>query len=158
MNSINRLLSLALGLVGCLLGFEVGRPYLECLEAKPEENSVQVRPGEPSVERRLMVLAQRSLAKKRVVEQLAAGRIDLFEAGAWFRWLNETPSDVPTEPIFGWPGAGPEETLCRQVILYVRNETRWLALQSPPEELALRLERQLTSALARPGGLKLPSP
>jgi hypothetical protein len=156
MVSINRLLYAALGLVGCLAGFEVGQPYLESLNAASGEKPL-VRPGDPSVERRLHVVPLRTKAKGRVIEQLAAGRITLFEAAAWFRWLNENPPDCLGESTDGWPGSSPDEKVCRQVLAYVRLEKRRVGADSQAEELADVLEMELANAVARKGGLVLPS-
>jgi hypothetical protein len=156
MVTVNRVLWAALGLVGCLTGVEFGYPYLESLNIGTSEKEALVRPEAPAMERRLFVLPQRMKAQRRVIGQLVDGRIDLFEAAAWFRYLNETPPDCPGESIEHWPGASPEEKLCRQVIDYVRNDQRRLGSEGQADELARRLEQQLADALARPGGLVLP--
>jgi hypothetical protein len=157
MVSINRLLYAALGLVGCLVGFEVGQSYLESPKAGSGDNSGLVRSGDPPMECRLHVLLLRNRAKGRVIEQLAVGRIDLFEAAAWFRYLNATPPDCPGEPIDDWPEACPEEKLCRQVIAHVRIEQGRIGAHSAALELTAQLERDLADALSRYGGLELPS-
>jgi hypothetical protein len=157
MDIVNRLLYAALGMVGCLAGFEFAHPYLDGLNEGPAGKAALVRPGDASAERRVLVLPQRISAKSHVIEQLAAERMSLFEAAAWFRWLNENPPDCPGEPIDDWPGACPEEKLCRQVIAYVRMEKRRLGGDSLGEDLADRLEMELMQALTSQGTLKLPS-
>jgi hypothetical protein len=139
------LLGIGLGLVGCAAGYQALCP--------PEK----VGRLDPRIEQRAMVLPRRVKAKARVVEQVAAGRIDLFEAAAWFRYFNETPPDCPAEPIPAWPGATPEEKLCREVIANVRKDTHDLGSESRAEALAAQLERELTDVLARSGGVVLPS-
>jgi hypothetical protein len=97
------------------------------------------------------------MAKSRVIEQLLGGQIDLLEAAAWFRYLNETPEECPGESLETWPGTEPEEKLCRQVIEYATARIRHLGPESEVEKLVHRLERQLADILERPGGLVLPS-
>jgi hypothetical protein len=157
MDTVNRLLYAALGIVGCVAGFEFGHPSLVSLTDRPSGKVAHVRPGDASVARCVFVLPQRTRAKGRVIDQLANGRMGLFEAAAWFRWLNENPPDCLGEPIKGWPGASPEEKLCRQVISAVRIVNRRVGADSQANELAERLEMELADALARKGGVVLPS-
>jgi hypothetical protein len=157
MVSSNRLLYAALGLVVCLAGFEFGYPFLESRNGELSGKVVLVRPGDPLVERRLFVIPQRTKAKAGVIKQLLAGRISLFEAAAWFRWLNETPPDCPGESIEHWPGTSPEEKLCRQMIAWVRNDQRQFGDNSAADALADRLEMELEKALAGTGRVVLPS-
>jgi hypothetical protein len=130
MMSVNSLLGIALGVVGCAVGFEVVGP----LE--------QGGGADPGLERRRTVMVQRLEAKGRVIKELPTGRIDLFEAAAWIGWLNENPPDCPGVVIDHWPEAGPEEKLCRQVILQISYEKELLGEENA-REWADRLEKQL---------------
>jgi hypothetical protein len=154
MDSMNRLLWGALGLVGCLAVFDLVLPSLET--AKGGTGGKGAR-ADANLERRWAVVPQRTAAKCRVARQLRAEQIGLWEAAAWFRYLNETPSDCPVESIEGWPGAGPEENLCRQVIEYVAARAGPVGMESRTDPLVKELERQLADALAQPGGLVLPA-
>jgi hypothetical protein len=157
MVSSNRLFCVALGLVACLAALEFGSPLMESRNVEPSGKAVLVRPGDPLVERRLIVIPQRTKAKTRVIEQLMSGRMGLFEAAAWFRWLNENPPDCQGESIEHWPGASPEEKLCRQMIAWVRNDQRQFGADSAAAAVADRLEMELEKALAGTDGLVLPS-
>jgi len=101
---------------------------------------------------------QRGLAKSRLAEDVAVGRLTLLEAAARFRELNSQwpPFDWDTWRFFrhcDFPGASDEEGLCRQVI----NCTRSTLWQQPEvaDEVRRRLEAELDQHL-RHGTLRLP--
>jgi hypothetical protein len=155
MVGVNRLLCTALAVVGCLAAVEFAGPYLECPHTGAKWNAGRGA-ADPGVEWKMAILRQRLAAKTRVIDQVAARQMDLLEAAAWFHHFNENPPDCPGEVIRGWPEAGPEEKLCRQVIDWARLQKIRFGSEGEADELTNRLEQQLADALAQPGGLVLP--
>jgi hypothetical protein len=103
------------------------------------------------------VTRRRIEAKQKVIRQLVEGRLALLEAAAWFRYLNENPSDCQDGYRTAWPGHSDEEKLCRQVIGWVEVEVRERSSLSQAEEMTRRLEAELDGHLARDGAVKLPA-
>lgn len=118
-----------------------------CLEISP--------PNEHS-----KVALKRINARYRITDQLLAREITLFEAAAWFRFLNESPSNYPEQTWRLIPGATDEEKLCRQVILWMTNRLAGGRQPSAQAEEVIRaLEKNLADHLAANGGrVVLPSP
>jgi hypothetical protein len=94
---------------------------------------------------------RRSEARRRVAQDLAAGRLTLLEAAEHFRDLNGS------YPGFNWyqfrrhfPGSSDDERHCRQVIQFVALETE----TGPAAVARQRLEAELEGHLRR-GTLRL---
>jgi hypothetical protein len=153
-----RLLAGLLGLVVGLLSLDHARSYLEKLVSHPGEEiptAQAQRQLEALLTYRQIVYRQRIEAKRRVVSQVMAGELTLFEAGAWFRFLNETPPGFTCE-CRHVPGDSEEEKACRQVILWAEDELRWRGLLESAADLSARLEKQLAAHQAEHGRVVLP--
>ena len=100
-------------------------------------------------------LLARTDGRREVVRELRRGRRNLFEAAAAFRELNARPGAPASLERYYFAASADEETLCRQVITWVRNEQH----EEPPEaarERAARLEAELEAHLRHHGGVRLP--
>ncbi len=101
------------------------------------------------------VLAARVGERRRLIERLAAGRITLFEAAAEFKRLNALPQPSAFDILELFPGASPNECVCRQVITWLTSNLRDL----PPSQRQLvldRVEADLRDHIARNGTVILP--
>jgi hypothetical protein len=107
--------------------------------------------------------ALRSIAKKRIADDVAAGRRTLVEAAALFGALNRLPPTA-LDPSIGdaqysqmpAPARTDEERLCRQVITWVEN----ILLREAPdraEPVVTRLREEYAAALCG-GPIRLPAP
>lgn len=65
------------------------------------------------------VLSQRIAAKTAVIDRLEEGSMDLFEAAAWFRWINEQSQDSVGAYLKHLPGDTIEERTCYQVVSWL---------------------------------------
>jgi hypothetical protein len=108
--------------------------------------------------RRMEVLHWRLKAKRQVVNQMMAGELTLFEAAAWFRFLNENPLDSPSmeRSAFAGDARDEDEVLCRQVINWVWAEVRDQASVNKANEEARRLEELLAVHRTQNGTVTLP--
>jgi hypothetical protein len=91
-----------------------------------------------------------SISKKQEITlQLAAGRMRVFEAAAKFKRLNAVPNLGPDNVLTNFPGASDNERVCRQVIVWLRNQP----MPSKQLEQALaHAEADLRDHLACHGG------
>jgi hypothetical protein len=112
--------------------------------------------GEPDdrLDEQLQAAQRRTAAKTELAEEVASGRLGLFEAAARFRDLDAGVSEAYRQ---GWrhlaEGGSDEERYCRQVLSYVA-----LALHNRPGNGGVILDRlgaELDKALAG-GALHLP--
>jgi len=101
-------------------------------------------------------LNQRNKAKRAITLQVLDRDLTLFEAAAWFGYLNECPGECPDLYRALVPGATNEEKLCRQVILWVRIEGKSALPPGQAEQEAQNLEEMLAAHLARHGKVILP--
>jgi hypothetical protein len=76
-------------------------------------------------------------AKSEVVKGLLAGRMTLFEAVAWFKDVNDTYPEVPSDHGTYFSADSEEESLCRQVLAWVEAEVQWL----PPSQREALINR-----------------
>lgn len=107
------------------------------------------------LERQRQVALRRMQARLQIVEELAAGRMDLLEAAGRFRDLNETLPEFSREVLHRYfPGASEEERYCRQVLAWVDSELTHRDARLASATTG-RLERQLEEYLRR-GGPRLP--
>jgi len=93
---------------------------------------------------------QRVRQKQQVIDDLIAGRLDLFQAASHFQSLSTGGPDGGTSFLGDRETSNPEN-LCRAVIGWAN-----LALRERPERAALlaeRLEHDLQSHLAQHGGV-----
>jgi hypothetical protein len=101
------------------------------------------------------VLVARCHERQTIVEQLAAGRISLFEAAAEFKRLNAQPNPCKYNSVAQLPGNSDNERTCWQVIYWLDANTRHL----PPSQHQLLLDRvkaDLCDHRARNGTVILP--
>jgi hypothetical protein len=112
---------------------------------------------EDELVRRDEVVVRRVAAKRRIIDEVVAGRLTLLEAAAWFRHLNNCDGPRPqAEALWGPQGRTEGERMCRQVLSWVRSD-----LQACPESqyraVYGRLEAELEAELARSHGtIELP--
>jgi hypothetical protein len=147
-------LTLGLGLVG----LDVVHSSWPLSAEKGEQDVRQIVNNARRLEGRLAryreVGPMRKEARNRVIAALLAGDLTLFEAAAWFRFLNENPPECPADPIC-WPGKSAEEKLCRQVIGHVEDEEGDQSRRTRGAECR-RLEKELEEHLAQHGKVILP--
>jgi hypothetical protein len=120
------------------------------------ETEAQERRSE-DLGQRQEVTRRRIEAKQAVTRQLVDGRLTLLEAAAWFRYLNENPSDCQDPYRYTWPGDSDGEKLCRQVIGWAEVEVRERSSPSQADEKTRLLEAELGGHLARDGTVRLPA-
>ncbi len=107
--------------------------------------------------------ALRSLAKRQLAREAAAGRRSLLEVAALFGELNRLPPETPVvapdpaNPPAPLPGGTEEERLCQQVVAFVG-----VALADrPPGEIrsaVARLEAEFWREREERGAVRLPDP
>jgi hypothetical protein len=92
--------------------------------------------------------------RKRIADDVAAGRVGLLEAAARFRELNATALPTPFTLQGHFAGLSEEERCCRQVIEWVRIQ---LAQKSSAdaELIAQRLEEELSEHLRHNEAVRL---
>jgi hypothetical protein len=110
---------------------------------------------EARMERQLRVALARINAKRKLIQQVLAGRLGLLEAAARFRDLNDEPADCPCRDDHHRPGASRGENLCRQVLIWAREVAREQDSSAARATVA-RLEAELKAILARDGDVRLP--
>jgi hypothetical protein len=149
-----RVLSAVVGLTVGLLG--VDRILSSSSgDLDPRQEFHNLRRLDAAIEHRREVSAQRLVAKCRVAERLLAGELTLFEAAAWFRFLNDNPPECRHEIAPAWRGNSEEERLCRMVIGWIKE---WRAPSGSSERAAIveQLEKQLEEHIAQHGQVVLP--
>jgi hypothetical protein len=102
-------------------------------------------------------LCDRIETRARVVAEVSAGRLSLFEAAVRFRALDLQVLEPDVNTIMlrrQFAGESDGERYCRKVIDYIRGaeETR-----GEPTPVARRLEAELTEHLRRHGTVRLPT-
>jgi hypothetical protein len=104
-------------------------------------------------EQRLQASVRRIEKKTRIIEQMVAGRVTLFETAAHFRRWNDEYPILPPHPMD--EGDSYEERLCSQVIGWARG---WLSQHDPDgaDELAARLRDEVRCHKAMHGRVVLP--
>lgn len=108
-------------------------------------------PGE-----QVQIVQARMTAKSRVVDRLLAGELTLLEAAAYFRELNDKPSNYPCAYRLAWPGDSDGEKLCRQVIEWATSRCKVTRTPSERDEITRRLENELDRLLCQGGPVELP--
>jgi len=117
-------------------------------------NGTEEDPFAVELEQKRLEVIRRIVERQGVVDAVVAGRMDLLQAAARFRHLNDRlPEGGMVAFRAYFPGASDEERLCRQVIHRLRYPGA--DRDDGPDELAARLEAQLNDLLRR-GGLTLP--
>jgi hypothetical protein len=149
-----RVLSVVIGLTVGLIGFDVihsSRPG----GPDPGQMAHASQRLDAQIERRGEVYLLRNDARRRVGESLLAGELTLFEAAAWFGYLNNHPPDCRCEPWSGWPGDSEGERLCRMVLSWIDDRH---GLSGPAERPAVveRLKKELEEHIAQHGKVILP--
>jgi hypothetical protein len=131
--------------------------------AQPEWLSSLTRPAHEPVWRTVLpqpeevaIALKRGRAKAAVIARVRAGELTLFEAAAWFRWLNSEPASAPDAHWRLLPGASLDEKLCRQVICWAESETAAQGSVREGETMADRLRAELARHLAEHGEVVLP--
>ena len=93
----------------------------------------------------------RNDAKCQIINRLHAGELDLFEATAWFVFINREPAGYDDR---GWqylPGNSREEKRCRQVILWARSHLTHSLPRSERDLFIEKLEALLSVRLSERG-------
>ena len=113
-----------------------------------------VAPASDASPLEVRAVAERMQQKRRIADEVIAGRTALLDAAAAFRRLDagwpKSPADIRT--VFP-EAATPEEAYCRSVIQYARTESP----RDEADDVARRLEDDLAARL-RDGPLHLPEP
>ncbi|MFO0925437.1 MAG: hypothetical protein U0736_00130 [Gemmataceae bacterium] len=94
--------------------------------------------------------------KTGLLDQMAGGELDLFEAAAWFRFLNSEPAEYPETSWWALPGDCDGEKLCRQVILWTRLRLEGVVSERQVKERVHQLEATLAAHKRRHGTVVLP--
>jgi hypothetical protein len=94
--------------------------------------------------------------KTAVTDRLMKGQTDLLQAGSMFKLIHEK-WPVARHRIVDFPGTTLEERACREVIHWVELTLRMNPEKGDPTQVK-RLNAELDSYLAQPGGLRLPEP
>jgi hypothetical protein len=117
-------------------------PDAERLPSRESPNELPPSAEPQNLERRLAAAQHRTLAKRRIAQQVAAGRLTLREAAERYRDLNATNPEFD-RAAFGskFPGPTEEVRCCQEVMGMVEVE-----LGSEPER-ARCLRRQLEATL-----------
>ncbi len=89
--------------------------------------------------------------RRGIIEELAAGRMTLFEAAAQFKRLNSEPNAVKTDVLHLFRGATDNERLCRQVITWLDTITHEMS-ESQRQQVLGQAEAVLRDHLAQHGG------
>jgi hypothetical protein len=106
------------------------------------------------LDRRAGILLRRIDAKERITDELIAGRMKLEKALPRFRELNDTPADFPNHYREFYPASSAEESVCLQLLSWVRNSMDERPLLR--EEVMARLEAEKEELFCCPGAT--PSP
>jgi hypothetical protein len=159
----SRLVSALLLGIACLAGISYSRPeWWSALgfdrNSHLERDDCAERTRTQKLQRRGEVSARRIEVKRGIVDQMLRSELTLFEAAAWFRYLNENPADCQDDYRKAWPGRSDGEKLCRQVINWVYTELYHQISPSRAEEERDRLEQILDKHLAEHGTVELPRP
>jgi hypothetical protein len=133
---------------------ELGQSWQMTTALQQSQN--QERQRMALLESRDEVVKKRVLAKHQIVDQLLAGELTLFEAAAWFGFLNDHPPEFPDPYRQKWPGASDEEKLCRQVLSWTGVALRQTLPPGQAEEKLRHLEQILAARLAHSGNVQLP--
>jgi hypothetical protein len=102
------------------------------------------------------ITAERIRAKNKVVARLLAEEINLLEAAAWFRFLNDNPPEYPCRFRQTMPGGSDGEKACRQVISWVEVKVREQMPQSQADLVLWGLQGELDGLLAYSESIELP--
>jgi hypothetical protein len=78
--------------------------------------------------------------RRQIIDNLMAGRLELFAAAAAFQQLNQQDPVVEKEVVREFPRMSPGERACRHVLRWVKEESKYT---SGCRELHSRLEAQL---------------
>src|SRR4051794_9379807 len=114
----------------------IGRLGLQWRDAQP--GPVRCVRSEETLAR-----CRRGRAKERIIEQLLAGNMSLFDAAAWFAAVNEAPAEFPDLTWQALPGHSAGEKLCRQVIFWARSQMETTLPFSQVEGRVKELESDL---------------
>ncbi|HEY7157549.1 MAG TPA: hypothetical protein VH575_26575 [Gemmataceae bacterium] len=161
MTSTSRLLGILLVCAALLLSFtDVPVEWLHELLAETDTvrehiSLVEEHWKDVRLTQEVDVVRERLLVKDKVVERLIAGEITLFQAGASFLALHDSP-ELLARLRQSFPSSSDSESACRQVIAWTAIRVR--ATQSPEqsETVRQRLEAELREHLERDGTAELP--
>jgi hypothetical protein len=159
MHASIRLLASLVFVTGGLGGVAVVRPTairtlgLEW-EGAPRSDRGLVRPAEEAS----IIRINRMRAKDRIIDQMLAGQLGLFEAAAWFQAINETPVEFPDRSFQKLPGRSSGEQVCRQLIGWYRAVAEQRMPRSQLDAQVKILDEELESRIAKNGTVILPRP
>ncbi len=107
------------------------------------------------LEQESTVVLERLYSKDRIVSQLMAGEITLFQAGARFRALYDTPELVARMQRI-YPSSSEGESACLEVIAWSAIRMRITHSPAQGEAIRERLEAELRKHLECYGTVELP--
>jgi hypothetical protein len=162
MTAATRLLVCLVVLSAGLAGIASDGPtWLAFLGVRGHQQGNSAAASQQQASRRLdeqrMVVAQRLKAKERITRSLLEREMTLFEAAAWFGYLNDTPPDCPDRHWKTYRGGCAGEKLCRQVMAWVAGYARQKMVPSQAEARMQELEQDLQCHIAGHGQVQLPS-
>jgi hypothetical protein len=91
--------------------------------------------------------------RRQIIDDLLAGRLELFAAAAAFQQLNQQDPVVEKEMVRQFPQTSPGERACLHVLRWVKEESKYT---SGCRDLHARLEAQLQEHLSSYGDVSLP--
>jgi hypothetical protein len=157
-NATNRLLWILGPLTVGLVALAQNRPYgFECFSkdaAALKEAQIDIETAHQTrvkLDHQNAVVLQRCAAKAIIIRDLIEGRLTLVQAAGGFHDLNRANPDVPNSiELDPFPDASEGESLCRQVISWVKAERG--GNRSPQASSVIQdLEAQLQDLLKRDG-------
>jgi hypothetical protein len=89
--------------------------------------------------------------RREIIEELAAGRMTLFDAASRFKQLNSEPNPGKIDVLSLFRGATENERLCRQVITWLDTITHNMT-ESQRQQVLGQAEAELRNHLAQHGG------
>jgi hypothetical protein len=135
------------------LAFAVLAAQPDWLRPDPASRPTSILLAAPDEKSRIM--QDRMAARTKVVERLLAQEINLVEAAAWFRELNDNPPHLRCDYRSQWPGDSDGEKLCRQVINWAEIHLHGLRTPSEAQEIVSRLRDELDRLVCQ-GPVELP--
>jgi hypothetical protein len=130
------------------LGIDLGRADVESARETLKEQEVL----KAKFEMQNAQAVGRFQQRRQIIDNLMAGRLELFAAAAAFQQLNQQDPVLENEVVRLFPRTSPGERACRHVLRWVKEESKY---RSRYRELHARLEAQLQEYLSSHGDVSL---